>query len=112
MMVKKRKLHGKIIATETTKAADKVKAKEEATALNAAAEKEEVAGATDDKLTGTKTDSEDNTEEAAEEAVAPKKKAFFLSKHERTRLKKRRPIMRPRMRAMRRSRTTKTTSAT
>eukprot|EP00644_Phytophthora_capsici_P014190 jgi/Phyca11/525356/estExt2_fgenesh1_pm.C_PHYCAscaffold_30114 len=41
MMVKKRKLHGKIIATETTKASDKAKAKEEAAALNAVAEKEE-----------------------------------------------------------------------
>ncbi|EGZ25726.1 hypothetical protein PHYSODRAFT_486355 [Phytophthora sojae] len=60
MMVKKRKLHGKIIATETTKAADKVKAKEEAAALNAAADEEEATGAT-----------------------------FFLSKHERKQLKKR-----------------------
>ncbi|ETO65647.1 hypothetical protein F444_17072 [Phytophthora nicotianae P1976] len=88
MMVKKRKLHGKIIATETTKAADKAKAKEEATALNAAAENEEAADATDDKLTGTMND-EDNKEEAEEEAPAPKKKAFFLSKHERKQLKKR-----------------------
>ncbi|OWZ15018.1 DEAD/DEAH box RNA helicase [Phytophthora megakarya] len=60
MMVKKRKLHGKIISTETTKAAEKAKAKEEAAAVNAVADKEEAAGA-----------------------------AFFLSKHERKQLKKR-----------------------
>ncbi|KAG3033836.1 putative DEAD-box ATP-dependent RNA helicase 29 [Phytophthora cactorum] len=89
MMVKKRKLHGKIIATETTKAADKVKAKEEASALNAVAEKEEATNAADDGLTGKKQVEKDNTDEVAEEALAPKKKAFFLSKHERKQLKKR-----------------------
>ncbi|KAG3109502.1 putative DEAD-box ATP-dependent RNA helicase 29 [Phytophthora idaei] len=89
MMVKKRKLHGKIIATETTKAADKAKAKEEASALNAVAEKEEATNAADDGLTGKKQVEKDNTDEVAEEALAPKKKAFFLSKHERKQLKKR-----------------------
>ncbi|KAG6974743.1 hypothetical protein JG688_00002915 [Phytophthora aleatoria] len=89
MMVKKRKLHGKIIATETTKAADKVKAKEEASALNAVAEKEEATNAADDGLTSKKQVEKDNTDEVAEEALAPKKKAFFLSKHERKQLKKR-----------------------
>ncbi|KAG7378667.1 ATP-dependent RNA helicase dbp10 [Phytophthora pseudosyringae] len=89
MMVKKRKLHAKIIATETTKAADKAKAKEEAAALNAAAEKEE---AGDDALTATKkVNGEQNkaAEVAEDDAPAPKKKAFFLSKHERKQLKKR-----------------------
>ncbi|GMF22792.1 unnamed protein product [Phytophthora lilii] len=93
MMVKKRKLHGKIIATETTKAADKAKAKEEAAALNAAADEEEAADATEEGSTTVKkqkVDVKDNEEEDAEEdAPAPKKKAFFLSKHERKQLKKR-----------------------
>ncbi|KAL3666008.1 hypothetical protein V7S43_008802 [Phytophthora oleae] len=86
MMVKKRKLHGKIIATETTKASDKAKAKEEAAAINAVAEKEEAADAAVDGLTGAK--NEEKAEEAEEEVVpAPKK--VFLSKHERKQLKKR-----------------------
>ncbi|GMF44770.1 unnamed protein product [Phytophthora fragariaefolia] len=93
MMVKKRKLHGKIIATETTKASDKAKAKQEADALNAAADEEEAAGAVDGSLTTAKkqkVDIEDDKEEAVEEAApAPKKKSFFLSKHERKQLKKR-----------------------
>lgn len=90
MMVKKRKLHGKIIATETTKAADKVKAKEEAAALNAAADEEEATGAVDEGLKKPKVDNDNSEEDAAEEAVpAPKKKTFFLSKHERKQLKKR-----------------------
>ncbi|KAK1935152.1 DEAD-box ATP-dependent RNA helicase 29 [Phytophthora citrophthora] len=85
MMVKKRKLHGKIIATETTKATDKAKAKEEAAALNAVAEMEEAADAADDGLTGTK---KEEKEEQVEEAV-PVQKKVFLSKHERKQLKKR-----------------------
>ncbi|RLN44624.1 hypothetical protein BBJ29_001188, partial [Phytophthora kernoviae] len=97
MMVKKRKLHGKIIATETTKAADKVKAKEEAAAINAAADQEEAAKAGAEGLTITKkqdANGKDNEEvETAEKDTADaspqKKKAFFLSKHERKQLKKR-----------------------
>ncbi|CAH0513218.1 unnamed protein product [Peronospora belbahrii] len=89
MMVKKRKLHGKIIATETTKAADKVKAKEEAACINAVANKEEAAGAVGEELTAKKKeiDGADIIEEEA--AVVLKKKVHFLSKHERKQLKKR-----------------------
>lgn len=91
MMVKKRKLHGKIIATETVKAADKAKAKEEAAALNAAADKEEAAEAGAEGLAHAKeqTEKTQDAEEAEEAAQPPKKKAFFLSKHERKQLKKR-----------------------
>ncbi|KAJ8575595.1 hypothetical protein ON010_g3616 [Phytophthora cinnamomi] len=74
-------------------AADKAKAKQEAAALNAAADKEEAADAADEGLTGTKkqkVDAGDDKEVADEEAApAPKKKTFFLSKHERKQLKKR-----------------------
>ncbi|KAE8979010.1 putative DEAD-box ATP-dependent RNA helicase 29 [Phytophthora fragariae] len=93
MMVKKRKLHGKIIATETTKAADKAKAKEETAAINAAADEEEAADVAGEGLTSIKkqkVDGENAEEDAAEEAApASKKKTFFLSKHERKQLKKR-----------------------
>jgi ATP-dependent RNA helicase DDX54/DBP10 len=90
MMVKKRKLHSKIIASETVKAADKAKAKEEAAALNAVADKEEAADAVDEALkSATKHKLDDGAEAAEDAAPAPKKKAFFLSKHERKQLKKR-----------------------
>ncbi|KAG7392205.1 ATP-dependent RNA helicase dbp10 [Phytophthora boehmeriae] len=97
MMVKKRKLHGKIIATETTKAADKVKAKEEAAAINAVADQEEAADAGAEGLaTAKKAAVNDNDQEVVETvesdaaSVPPqKKKTVFLSKHERKQLKKR-----------------------
>ncbi|CAI5746009.1 unnamed protein product [Peronospora destructor] len=89
MMVKKRKLHGKIIATETTKAADKVRAKEEAAFINAVADKEEAAVASGEGLAVKRkeVDGEDTIDEEATQA--PKKKANFLSKHDRKQLKKR-----------------------
>ncbi|CEG40283.1 dead deah box rna [Plasmopara halstedii] len=84
MMVKKRKLHGKIIATETTKLDDKMKAKEESSAQNAEAEEKESYNSEKVKK------SELNNEGDSEEAVkAQKKKTYFLSKHERKQLKKR-----------------------
>lgn len=87
MMVKKRKLHGKIIATETTKAADKAKAEEEAASINAAADKEEVAGASGEGLTAKR--KEFDGEDTVEKATSAPKKTHFLSKHERKQLKKR-----------------------
>ncbi|KAL4110427.1 hypothetical protein PRIC1_002118 [Phytophthora ramorum] len=89
MMVKKRKLHEKIIATEITKAADKAKAKEEAATINAEADEKEAADAADEGLTAVKKRKVDDEEDAEEAAPAPKKKAFFLSKFERKQLKKR-----------------------
>ncbi|KAL4161485.1 hypothetical protein PRNP1_002039 [Phytophthora ramorum] len=89
MMVKKRKLHEKIIATEITKAADKAKAKEEAATINAEADEKEAADAADEGLTAVKKQKVDDEEDAEEAAPAPKKKAFFLSKFERKQLKKR-----------------------
>uniref|UniRef100_M4BGC1 RNA helicase n=1 Tax=Hyaloperonospora arabidopsidis (strain Emoy2) TaxID=559515 RepID=M4BGC1_HYAAE len=89
MMVKKRKLHGKIIATETTKAANIVKANEEAAAINAMANKEEMVGA-DGQVVAAKEKAVDVVETKEEEAaLAPKKKPVFLSKHDRKQLKKR-----------------------
>ncbi|KAH7492428.1 putative DEAD-box ATP-dependent RNA helicase 29 [Phytophthora ramorum] len=89
MMVKKRKLHEKIIATEITKAADKAKAKEEAATINAEADEKEAADAADEGLTAVKKQKVDDEEDAEEAAPAQKKKAFFLSKFERKQLKKR-----------------------
>ncbi|CAI5743385.1 unnamed protein product [Hyaloperonospora brassicae] len=90
MMVKKRKLHGKIIATETTKAANKVKANEEAATINAMANKEESAGVDGQAVAAKeKAVSAMDTIETEEAVLAPKKKTVFLSKHDRKQLKKR-----------------------
>ncbi|KAI9921097.1 hypothetical protein PsorP6_000650 [Peronosclerospora sorghi] len=88
MMVKKRKVHGKIITIETAKAGQQVKAKEEPAAMNEMVDKEEAADASGE---GESTTKQQGDEEGATEwrVGAVKKKALYLSKHERKQLKKR-----------------------